>query len=943
MCAHLERGILNTHMYLFRLNLALRDYIKLMHHSPVMVINNNMPVSSRAELEFLYRSIFPGRELDHLHQNILDLLFQQPGLMTSHAHVVAGLKFLLNNSLQSDPEQVVLRELLAELWMYESQSYTNGRVYNPATFSNPCAVWWPDPTAPNAWMHNPRSIYQELPYARTYSFIDKQTPIGSAGSCFAMEIYKRLKASGFNYVTTEPNPHSCAKWGVIFNIPAFRQLIQKSFGLITLPRLLWKKETETGVEYRDPFREEVAFESVEQYQAEYDAHLQAAREALLRVKVFILTLGLNEIWALRADPRVVFSRNPWNFSPFLTERRTLSFEESLRELQTMLDIWRSFNPDLKLILSVSPVPLMGTFQARDMHVIEATCHAKSLLRIVAHEFAARNQDVYYFPSFETVMYCTENPWDPDQRHVAPHTVDNVMRLFDKMFVAEGFSVRDMVRTAPESEPVTEGEITFSGPCLLAMVSPQVRSAVVQLLTDYAQAFAGHPPVNLLLWFPPEQGLNETQAAEWLEQLLADSDLDPDHMPDLHLYCEPLNHLSPLLHWVQAVVLTAQPEADLLWAWTQTVALEIPAIQSSPLALQQAWQKGREMIEMSAICQQLRLKAARIDFQLRGFYLDQIAVLQAGFRQFVLQGQFDQRAYESMRFLTYATQGELRRQILSRYPALYPPVFADERGSALGDLQTEAVLEQVASQGYEILPVRLSPSICQEIYDFARPLKGNPVPAHPEGMIAYNPEEPQATTLWLPEAEFLTCPAIQRLLLDPGLLNLVRHRLGFEPVLSTTGLWWTTPFGGEPSSESAQLYHMDMDHPCFFHVFFYLTDVDTDAGPHCYVRGSYQERPDPLWRDGRIRDDEVSHYYSAEDLIEVLGPRGTILVGETHSLHKGKALRRGERLMMQFVFAASLFGADVPQVSISRKALLPAFAAAIESNPRLFQRLKVVDA
>ena len=53
------------------------------------------------------------------------------------------------------------------------------------------------------------------------------------------------------------------------------------------------------------------------------------------------------------------------------------------------------------------------------------------------EFVKRNKDVFYFPSYETVMYCCANPWEPDQRHVSHATVDKVMRLFQKMFLQEG--------------------------------------------------------------------------------------------------------------------------------------------------------------------------------------------------------------------------------------------------------------------------------------------------------------------------------------------------------------------------------------------------------------------------------------------------------------------------------------------------------------------------
>jgi len=99
-------------------------------------------------------------------------------------------------------------------------------------------------------------------------------------------------------------------------------------------------------------------------------------------------------------------------------------------------LWRAHNKNIKIIVTVSPVPLLATYRAKEHHVITANAHSKAVLRVAAEEFASKNKDVFYFPSYETVMYCTEQPWKPDLRHVAPHTVDNVMRLFSKMFLRD---------------------------------------------------------------------------------------------------------------------------------------------------------------------------------------------------------------------------------------------------------------------------------------------------------------------------------------------------------------------------------------------------------------------------------------------------------------------------------------------------------------------------
>jgi hypothetical protein len=300
--------------------------------------------------------------------------------------------------------------------------------------TNPRTVFWPDPTAVQA---HARSIHDELPYARPLGLVRRDTPIGSAGSCFAAEIARHLKRNGYNYVVTEENENSSANWGIIFNTPSFRQLVERAFGLRRLPKLLWARpDGAGGAAYLDPFREGPVYGSVEAYEADLERHVAAARAALMAAKVFVITLGMNEVWRLKADGSAL-SRAPWNLAPYLVERQVLTPEQNVAELERMLAVWRSFNPDLRLIVTVSPVPLHATFRGDDHHVIAANAHSKSVLRVAAESFCERNRGiVHYFPSYETVMHCVRDPWDADQRHVSPAAVSRVMALFEVMFVAD---------------------------------------------------------------------------------------------------------------------------------------------------------------------------------------------------------------------------------------------------------------------------------------------------------------------------------------------------------------------------------------------------------------------------------------------------------------------------------------------------------------------------
>lgn len=334
--------------------------------------------------------------------------------------------------------------LYAKYLNHKREVLENKRAYLPAGRFNPAAVFWPDPTDAS----NGRSLYTELPVARRTPIIDRSTKIVSAGSCFATEIAHYLIDNGYNYLVTEGNggrdqkyevlgmeglPNASAAWGIIFNTPSFRQLVEKAFGQRELPRIVWSQPHNGENLYFDPFRENVAFRSIEDYEENHAQHVAAARRAFEEMDVFIITLGLNEVWSFAADG-AIFSRSPWRIAPSLIRRNILAVEDNVNDLLLMAEILRRFNPGVKIICTVSPVPLHATFRGDEHHIVAANAHSKAVLRVAAEEFVRRCPETYYFPSYEIVTVCTENPWAPDQRHVSREAVAKVMSAFAQMYV-----------------------------------------------------------------------------------------------------------------------------------------------------------------------------------------------------------------------------------------------------------------------------------------------------------------------------------------------------------------------------------------------------------------------------------------------------------------------------------------------------------------------------
>ena len=398
----------------------------------------NNELLDKAFINLVFESIFdPGIVQDSLKKA---LVTQDHNFRSFDALILAMRNFFASNiprmlsELKFGEMSVEVFQQAKNLAVFEKKYRQDLRRYDPAEKSNPNAIFWPNPTHP---VH-PGSLFETLPFIDKVNILDKSTPVGSAGSCFASEIALYFQKNHYNYIVEEEShddgdmPRSSARWGILFNTPSFLQLVEKAFGVRKMPSLV--EFNDANGRWQDPFRENVIFPSIEALENDRKKHLEACRRVFERCKVFILTLGLNECWEYIPDGCVA-SRFPKSRQhAALFRHKTLTVSDNLMYLESFLHILRDQNPGIQLIVSVSPIPCLATGRSKNTHVVTANEHSKATLRIVAEEFTSNNTGVYYFPSYEMVTRCIENPWDKDQRHVTGDAIERVMELFETMFV-----------------------------------------------------------------------------------------------------------------------------------------------------------------------------------------------------------------------------------------------------------------------------------------------------------------------------------------------------------------------------------------------------------------------------------------------------------------------------------------------------------------------------
>ena len=171
---------------------------------------------------------------------------------------------------------------------------------------------------------------------------------------------------------------------------------------------------------------------------------RVARELTRRAaeaKVLVITLGLTESWRHRPTGLWLnkVSLPHLKRSPGAYELHLTPYEQILSHLEDTLELLRRHHRtgDLRLIVTVSPVPLSATFSGRD--VVVANMDSKAALRAAAGAFALRHPElVSYFPSYEIVMH--SNPaqaFEVDRAHVSRRAVAAIIDQFLEAYVEGG--------------------------------------------------------------------------------------------------------------------------------------------------------------------------------------------------------------------------------------------------------------------------------------------------------------------------------------------------------------------------------------------------------------------------------------------------------------------------------------------------------------------------
>ena len=185
--------------------------------------------------------------------------------------------------------------------------------------------------------------------------------------------------------------------------------------------------------------------------------------AFKTANILVFTLGLTEGW-MNNETNQIYASAPGVGGGDYDSKIHLPFNMSTYDcvsgLNEFLDLLRTINPTVKVILTVSPVPLAATHTSK--HVLTATFSSKAKLRVAAEEVAEKNENVDYFPSFEIIQGLAQSGkyFRHDLREIESHGVDHVMRVFFNYY----YKQKDIRINLPEDQRSVQEQTNASIIC-----------------------------------------------------------------------------------------------------------------------------------------------------------------------------------------------------------------------------------------------------------------------------------------------------------------------------------------------------------------------------------------------------------------------------------------------------------------------------------------------
>ena len=244
--------------------------------------------------------------------------------------------------------------------------------------------------------------------------LNNRSKIVTIGSCFAQNIAKNLKTSGYDALRLDVTE----RLFTAFALRTFVENLNNDAGDFSQFKVNWGLETEA---------------------------ILSIKEYIKDGATVIVTLGLSICWFDKETGEMVFDparkigANLFYKNIERYEMRHTSSDENVAAIVAIINALKSLNHKCSVIFTLSPIPLRHA--ACDYPVSVADCISKTVLRSALHEITMlRLKGVYYFPSFEILRWMAgtvDTIWFEDDmlNHIRADWIEYTLSKFKQFYCA----------------------------------------------------------------------------------------------------------------------------------------------------------------------------------------------------------------------------------------------------------------------------------------------------------------------------------------------------------------------------------------------------------------------------------------------------------------------------------------------------------------------------
>lgn len=214
--------------------------------------------------------------------------------------------------------------------------------------------------------------------------INITSPIFTIGSCFSDAMGLKFEQNKFRVLA---NP-----FGTVYNPISIIRLMERSITK-DLPGEAGFVHTQ-GLWAHYDFHSKFSAIGQEQLRTNIKATIQEAHDFLKRADYLLVTLGTALVYTLKTSNEIV--SNCHKVPATMFEKVMLEEAHIINAFTSFIKTLKTFNPSLKVIVTVSPVR-----HIKD--TLEINMVSKAILRTACYKLERDHDNLHYFPSYELMM------------------------------------------------------------------------------------------------------------------------------------------------------------------------------------------------------------------------------------------------------------------------------------------------------------------------------------------------------------------------------------------------------------------------------------------------------------------------------------------------------------------------------------------------------------